>query len=550
MSVINDKGAIRSCLAGVGDLPVEMTLFEVIDNREHSNSKSVFIDFDIHNKKMVIGFSESATISQIENMVKWYNITDTHYDGGKIATRASGIKLYEYTVRGDYYHVSCSNNNTYFESYTNTTKIYNSAIDSDKSDKDFSEILYRETQFAREKDQVIQTFEDIFKNKNNSYPFSPKTIIYASKISNNDFMNYISDKENQENLIKKLRIKHYAEIYKEKLELYIKFPNEDFNRVSIDEYIDVIGNANHFTNKHNTNIYILNDIGIPFYLEHNNKFYYITKNGNSYLRKKLEDINKINLLKARGQPDFILEQYNTYVITSDQKKNSIVGGSLEHYAGLYINIGDVFISSEKVKWNVTDRNLSGNKNYRCVLKVISNEAKSYIGLNGLKALFDLTTKPLLHTIIKSLTDIYKKYINCGKPSDPDKYFIVESTAQKTESDKKLEGYFYICNLGENFYKLGEFANRERIFDYNNDKKISDLRKEFPDEIIYEKPTVIFPILDKIINIKLKEQEIKCFINDCDNCITYDAIGGDIREYFHCDKFYEIVLPEIKKIIEN
>ena len=549
MSVINDKGAIRSCLSGVGDLPIEMTLFEVIDNREHSNSKSVFIDFDVHNKKMVIGFSEPATFTQIENMVKWYNITDTHFDANKIATRASGIKLYEYTARGEYYHVSYDDNQTYFESYTNTSKIYDSAIDRDKSDRDFSETLYRETQFAREKDIVIQPFEEIIKNNNNFYPFPPKTIIFASKISSNDFLTYISDKENQEVLVKKLRIKHYHEIFCDKIDLYIKFPNENFNKIGIDGYTDIIGNANNFLNKHNTNIYISNDNVISFYLEHNNKFYYIKKNGNSNLRKNLEDNDKISLLKSRGC-DFILEQYNTKCITTEEKKKSIVGSSLEHYAGLYINIGGVFISSEKVKWNVTDRNLSGSKDYRCVLKVISNEAKSYIGLNGLKALFDLTTKPALHNVIKSLTDIYKKYINYGNPTDPDKYFTVDSTAQKSTTDKKLEGYFYICIIGENFYKLGMFTTRNRIFDYNNDKKIDDLKKEFIEEIIYEKPTIILPILDKICNIKFKEQQVKCFINDSSHCITYDAIGEDIREYFHCNKFYEFILPEIRKILEN
>ena len=550
MNIIIDKGAIRSCLSCIGDLPFEMTLFEVIDNRAHSKSKSVFIDFDIHNKKITIGYSNAARKDQIDNMVRWYNVTDTHYEGSNIATRASGMKLFEYTATGEYSHISHTDKNTYYESFTNTSEIYNSLINRDISNKDFSETLYRETQFAREKDNVIQVFEDIINNNNNLYPFSPKTIISVSKISSNDFLSYIENVDNQDALIKKLRIKHYSEIFNNDLELYIKFPNKNFNKVDIHGYIDVIGNSNNYVNKHKTQIYISKDDDSRFYLEHNNMFYTQKKNGNSILRQKLEDNDKINAIN-KEKPDFILEQYNTKNISNEEKKKSIIGSSLEHYAGLYINIGDVFISCEKSKWNVTDRNLSGSKNYRCVLKIISDAAKSYIGLNGLKSLFDLTTKPELHKAIKGLTDIYKKYINCGKPLDPDKYFIVESSAQKSEIDKKLEGYFYICNVGKDFYKLGIFTNRDRIFDYNNEKNIDVLKNDFKKEIIYEKPTIILPILDKIPNIKLKEQEIKCFINDSENCITYDAnIGEDIREYFHCNNFYEYILPEIKRILEN
>jgi hypothetical protein len=550
MSIIIDKGAIRSCLSCIGDLPYEMTLFEIIDNREHSKSKSVFIDFDMHNKKITIGYSNAARKDQIDNMVRWYNVTNTHYEGSNIATRASGMKLFEYTATGEYSHISRTDKNTYYESFTNTSEINKSLKDRDISNKDFSETLHRETQFAREKDNVIQVFEDIINNNNNLYPFSPKTIISVSKISNNDFLSYIKNVDNQDALIKKFRIKHYSEIFNNDLELYIKFPNKNFNKVDIHGYIDVIGNSNNYVNKHNTQIYISKDDDSRFYLEHNNMFYTQKKNGNSILRQKLEDNDKINAIN-KEKPDFILEQYNTKNISNEEKKKSIIGSSLEHYAGLYINIGDVFISCEKSKWNVTDRNLSGSKNYRCVLKINSDAAKSYIGLNGLKSLFDLTTKPELHKVIKGLTDIYKKYINCGKPLDPDKYFIVESSAQKSEIDKKLEGYFYICNVGKDFYKLGIFTNRDRIFDYNNEKNIDVLKNDFKEENIYEKPTIILPILDKIPNIKLKEQEIKCFINDSENCITYDAnIGEDIREYFHCNNFYEYILPEIKRILEN
>ena len=53
MSVICEKGAIRNALAGIESLPIELPLYEVIDNREHSKSKMVFIDIDMHYKKIV-----------------------------------------------------------------------------------------------------------------------------------------------------------------------------------------------------------------------------------------------------------------------------------------------------------------------------------------------------------------------------------------------------------------------------------------------------------------------------------------------------------------
>ena len=49
MSVVIEKGAIRSQIRGIENLPIIIALYEVIDDRKHSNSNKVFIDIDLHN---------------------------------------------------------------------------------------------------------------------------------------------------------------------------------------------------------------------------------------------------------------------------------------------------------------------------------------------------------------------------------------------------------------------------------------------------------------------------------------------------------------------
>ena len=47
MSFVCEKGAIRSQITGIKDLPLYKALYEVIDDRCHSKSQKVFIDFAI-----------------------------------------------------------------------------------------------------------------------------------------------------------------------------------------------------------------------------------------------------------------------------------------------------------------------------------------------------------------------------------------------------------------------------------------------------------------------------------------------------------------------
>ena len=548
MSVICEKGAIRNALAGIESLPIELPLYEVIDNREHSKSKMVFIDIDMHHKKIVFGFSEKATKEQVDSMVKWYSINNNHYDGNNIASRAAGKKFWDFMARGNYTHTSKSDNEKYFQSQIDTNKIYNAEINPDITNNEFSKILIDETTSAKEIPEVISSIQTIFENKSAYYPFNPETIFYTTDIVNNNMFEYFFN--NKEDIIKNLRIKYYNEFIETDFKLYIKFPNSD-NFIDIhntDDFFDVIGITSNFIKKLTINIYISKlELFKGYIFEINNSFYKFKKNGNTVLREKIEKKDYIDIQKL---PDYSFVQYNTNEFTREQKDKSIVGKSLEHYAGLYINIGGKFINSEKVKWNVTDRNLSGSKNYRCVLYIKTNNGKSDIGLSGLKAQFNLSNKENLHFIIKSFTDIYKKYIQLNLPENSDEYVVIKTTAQKSTEVKKLIGYFYICCIGENFYKFGYCTTHTRYLKYGESENIKSTREDFISETIFENPYMIYVSLNKILNVQELEQSIKSLINDDTDCVTYEAPGDDIREYFHCDNFYTTIFPKILSEINS
>ena len=548
MSVICEKGVIRNALAGIESLPIELPLFEVIDNREHSKSKIVFIDIDMHHKKIVFGFSEKATKEQIDGMVKWYSINNNHYDGNNIASRAAGKKFWDFMARGNYTHTSKSVNEKYFQSQIDTNKIYNAEINPEITNDAFSKILTNETTSAKEIPEIISSIQNIFENKSSYYPFNPETIFYTTDIINSNMFEYFFN--NKEDIIKNLRIKYYNEFIETDFKLYIKFPNSDnfINIHDTDDFLDVIGITSNFIKKLTINIYISKlELFKGYIFKIDNNFYKFKKNGNTVLREKIENLS--DYIDIQKPPDYSFVQYNTNEFTKEQKEKSIVGKSLEHYAGLYINIGGKFINSEKVKWNVTDRNLSGNKNYRCVLYIKTNDGKSDIGLSGLKAQFNLSNKENLHFIIKSFTDIYKKYIQLDLPENSDEYVVIKTTAQKSIEVKKLIGYFYICCVGENFYKFGYCTTHTRYLKYGESDDIKSTRTDFNEEKIYDNPYMIYVSLNKISNVQALEQNIKCIVNDKD-CVTYEGQGDDIREFFHCDNFYTTIYPKILNEINS
>ena len=115
--------------------------------------------------------------------------------------------------------------------------------------------------------------------------------------------------------------------------------------------------------------------------------------------------------------------------------------------------------------------------------------------------------------------------------------------------KKLIGYFYICCVGENFYKFGYCTTHTRYLKYGESDDIKSTRTDFNEEKIYDNPYMIYVSLNKISNVQALEQNIKCIVNDKD-CVTYEGQGDDIREFFHCDNFYTTIYPKILNEINS
>ena len=548
MSVVIEKGAIRSQIRGIENLPIIIALYEVIDDRKHSNSNKVFIDIDLHNKICMIGYSEEATKDNIDNMVKWFNTNKEQTNINNIASKGIGLKFFEFRALGTWKHITKRfNEKIYYTSEINTSDIWNAEIDDKISSINFSEILHRGTIFVKEEDELSLTIENIFNNVDNKYPFQPKTIFRCSNLKNINVLNEYKDEEGNfkfDDIIKRLKIKYYNEISKG-LELYIKLPGHAEFKLIENDNIDVIGFTNNRNNELKIDIFINPEYHYGYFFKIGENAYQFRKNGNSIIRQKIEQ--KIDIIS--NSPDFSLFQYNINNMSKEDKNNSIFGKSEEACAGLFIEIGGTFISDQPVEWNIIKRNLAGNKNYRAVLQCLSPESKHHLKLSGLKAQFNLATMNYLHNCIKCLTDVYKIYTkNMSKSSDD--YVLIKTTASKSITDKQIEGYFYIVELGKNFFKFGFSSNQQRIFDYITEEYRNKYRSEFTDIEFHTSPHCRYLSIEKIKKITLFEEKIKSLVNESTICQTYDCLtGNDIREYFTCesfDKLHPLIIEALDK----
>ena len=86
---------------------------------------------------------------------------------------------------------------------------------------------------------------------------------------------------------------------------------------------------------------------------------------------------------------------------------------------------------------------------------------------------------------------------------------------------------------------------------DDNSAITQCKRDFPDNTIYEKPMLIFLTLSKIAKINLLEQEIKCFIATNPKCTKYEFKNNtnNIREYFYTTDI-EGIMPQIKEIIKK
>ena len=551
MSVVVEKGAIRSQIRGIENSPIILALYELIDDRKHSNSNQVFIDIDLHNHNCMIGYSEEATKENIDNMVKWFNTNNEQTNINNIASKGIGLKFFEFRASGRWKHITkCFNKKIYYISEIGTDAIWKAENNDEISSIQFSDILHRETVFVKEEEELPLSIENIFKNIDGKYPFEPKTIFICNKLKNLNILDEYKDEGTFifDDIIKRLQIKYYNEIT-QGFELYIKLPGyTEFKKIENDK-IDVIG----FTNNKNKELQI--DIFIKPECYHGHIFkiaentYEFIKNGNSILRQKFTNI-------VLTPPDFRLFQYNINNMSKEDKKDSVFGSSEEACAGLYIQIGGTFISDQPVEWSITKRNLAGSKNFRAVLQCLSSTSKHHLKLSGLKSQFNLGSINNLHNCIKCLTDVYSVYTKKIMPINnddylsinSDEYVVIKTTASKSACDKQIVGYFYIVELGKNFFKFGYSTNQNRIFDYIKEKNTKENRLDFPDIDFHKNPHCVYLSMTQIKNITLLEEKIKSLINESSICQTYDEKNGtDIREFFECDSFqelYNLILDEI------
>jgi len=555
---VRSKGAVNSQLNGIKSIPIVYGFFEIIDNRKHSNSKKVFIDINIHNGNCCIGYSECASEDNINNTVKWFNTNNNQKDVDNIASKGIGLKFFQFKLLGkwkqislfeDISNIDSEDKSKFFYTEMNSIIIDNARKDTSISEKKFDTILTKQTTFIRYDDELKRSEENIFKNIDSKYPFLPKTIFLGKKInitnSFNKYKKYDDDDNcigyNFEDIIKHITIKYYYEIYNNDLELFIKLPGyTEFEQIKAIDGRDIIGTTNK-SDKLKIDIFIDDKTYLGHTFRINENSYKFCSNGSSKRREKIKNIISL-------KPDYILTQY----INNNIEKQHMVGKSVEQlYTGLFIKIGGTFINSVKTKWNIDERNLWGHSAYRAVLECNSEKSKQTLKLDGLKALFDLSCMNNLHNVCVECTKIYKNYMKQHKPDNPDNYTVVTSSSNKTsKKNKNISGYFYVIEIGENFYKFGQSSNRTRIWSYANNTTIKKHKKKYKDINIYDKPFVKYLSLTKINRIHEFEQEFKSYINENTRCQTYDHIkGNDILEYFKTKKWKKIEI-EIKNKIQK
>ena len=551
MSAICQKGTIINIVGrGIDETPFHMALFEPIDDAEHSGSKYVFVDINTHEKTIVIGFEKTATEDQINNMVKWNQVSEIH-NTNNLCTVGQGLKHFTYQARGKTVNYSLSNETSkYYVSSANTHEIYTEAINRDSSESKFTEFFSKYTKYVdvNEIKYMPPAIRTIFDNSENQYPFSPKTIIVCKDINNDSLFDYLKDEKNISDLKKELYNKYFHEIYHSNLNLYVKMPNNiAFEKFECNKTFDVIGSTIKHK-EHNTDIYevIIDEAGFKkneLLMCIDGSFYNVRKNGTSYIRAQVfPSSESIKFLFRYTQYHFQDDK-----VTNDKLRENIVGTSLETYSGVYLFFGKKFINSKPIASNLVTRNLQGNKHYRGIMDIQNPETKNKLQIHGLKAKFNLANMQSIENIIKQCTIIYKNYcklLETNKTPLPNDYVKVESSNKKTDKTIKREiaGIDYILKVGPDFYKLGQTGSKnksKRIFNYFSDDDFEQVKKDFPNEIMYPKHKihyVYFPSYE-IKNSKSLEQTLKEMIVSDPDITTYDHKndGDDIREYFHCDK---------------
>jgi hypothetical protein len=502
-------------------------------------------------------------------MVQW-NTTSPQHDSGNISTCGVGLKFYEFRATGKHTHVSIDEStgaNTYMISELNSDLISKAAWDKNVSEIEFSKTLSKNTHYVSKNDEILPSIGNVLNNDDNIYPFKPKTVIRSSKITNKELIDWFNVTENDvyvniENLEKELVNKYYGEIKGGHITIYIKFPQDTvFRELASTATTDVIGTTLDHTNEHIIDIfYVENDFSMAkkseYLIRIAGVFFNIKKCGSSYTRKSI-DIKPSDMDNIFHM--FSFQQYHLSSQEDKLLKAAITGKSLDAYCGVYLKFDNTLIDGRPIAAKLTERNLPGAKLYRGILHVKTpGKTKRILGIQGLKANFNLCSMQQLETTIKNCctmySNFYKKYPESHhdfKSIDPRKYCEVLTTNQKSQK-KSIPGRMYLRLVGKNFWKLGMTKDTEskRILDILTPKEYQELKQTFPEEDILAPSLQRYELVtNPFNNCSSTEQALKEFIIQQHEIIAYDnKKGEDIREYFHCES--EEMIKTIKQFIVN
>ena len=548
---VNTKGTLYNVLRAIDQTEPKLSLCEIIDDVEHSKSSKFFIDFNLHENKIVVGFEKGASIDDMKLMLTWHNLKDR--EDVTMSTCGVGIKYFMYYFRGEMHIISKTNSDdTYLEAFINTQKIYDALQKSNNevSDNVFLEVLANSTSYPKEIDssdiRPKQKKYFDYSNTELDIPFKPELLFFIDKIYKNKFIENIIGNTKDEEIIsikKSLNSKYYLNIVHENLKIYLKFPNN--KGWDLLKGYDTIGHDHRkfplsFTicgKKDEKNMDIF---------KYNNNYYQIKKNGGSSLRELY-----------KGNPDIIEElfefnQYNIDIISDELKKN-INGTSCEEYAGIYLKLGSYVINDLPIKSALVKRNFGGAKNYRALLTPKNERAKSLLNIKGLKGLFDLTNMVELNKTIHILaSSIYKKYFDALQedheitPDIHDIIVVKNSNKNKRPSSeiKDTSGHCYIIRLGDTFWKHGittggKNKGFDRVKDYVDKKTYDKIKSDYPNENIYDIEDIGCEILNlmQCKNIKGIESDVLNYINTESRYKTFETKhkSGQISEFFSCNE---------------
>jgi len=546
MSIVIEKGAVRDQLKNVEHAEAFSVINEVIDDRMHSKSNKVYLEFT--EKAYAVGFENKASQEQIDNMSKFFTESKEQKKISNIACKGIGLKHFEYKFQGKWTHYSYHEDLGVVYSSESNTKCINDALhDPNISQTHFSTYLnrYTRTQGEEPVGWVKETdYYKIMRNHTGEYPFMANTLFLCRTYDNIVPFTDTEQDNKFETIIKRFKIKYYHEIA-QGLELYIKFPGFSTFVKLENDICDVIGSL-HQMHALSINIYICKNIHLGYYFDVNGEYYVCKKNGNGKLKEKYTPTDKTKT------PDFVLTQYNISTMTPEERKRSTESNKEDNYAGIFIRIGNTFISDKYVKNDERhDRNEPGGKCYRAILDCNTEEAKHSLPFSGYKSCFNLNKIGELKSLLTELMKSYKKLRDTSKTTNqndtithPDKYILICSTATKSKNTKIVEGYTYVMKIGENLYKIGKSSKKTRIFDYATDAIIKKTREEFPDINIYENPVCIFMTTKPDSNYSSSEcsmKELLVELNRDNHCTTYNnKIGSDIREYFYTENIHYVL----------